>query len=54
MMDLMVGIKVSNTRELSEKGEPDNSSRIWITRDQIAYWEGLSEGLKFVLDQLEK
>ena len=47
-------------RELSErlreteKTEPNNSYQIWITRDQIAYWEGRSEGLKFALDELEK
>jgi hypothetical protein len=38
----------------SEKTEPNNSYQIWIIRDQIAYWEGRSEGLKFALDELEK
>jgi hypothetical protein len=45
-------------RELSarlketEKTEPDNSYQIWIIRDQIAYWEGRSEGLKFALEEI--
>ena len=38
----------------TEKTEPDNSYQIWILRDQIAYWEGRSEGLKFALDELKK
>jgi hypothetical protein len=37
----------------TEKKEPNNSYQIWITRDQIAYWEGRSEGLKFALDELD-
>jgi hypothetical protein len=53
-------IALKKKRELSErlreteKTEPNNSYQIWITRDQIAYWEGRSEGLKFALDELEK
>lgn len=38
----------------TEKKEPTNINQIWIIRDQIAYWEGKSEGLKFALDELEK
>ena len=38
----------------TEKIEPNNSYQIWITRDQIAYWEGRSEGLKFALDELDR
>ena len=38
----------------TEKKEPNNSYQIWITRDQIAYWEGRSEGLKFALDELDR
>jgi hypothetical protein len=38
----------------TEKTEPNNSYQIWITRDQIAYWEGRSEGLKFALDELDR
>jgi hypothetical protein len=38
----------------TEKTEPTNINQIWIIRDQIAYWEGKSEGLKFALDELEK
>jgi hypothetical protein len=51
---------VSKKQELSaklrqtEKTEPNNFYQIWIIRDQIAYWEGKSEGLKFALDELEK
>jgi len=46
--------------ELSEKlkrlegTEPDNFHQLWIMRDQIAYWEGKSEGLKFALDELNQ
>jgi len=51
---------INKKRELSERlrqtetTEPNNSYQIWILRDQIAYWEGKSEGLKFALDELEK
>ena len=38
----------------TEKAEPNNTYQIWILRDQIAYWEGKSEGLKFALDELEE
>jgi hypothetical protein len=38
----------------TEKTEPNNFNQIWIIRDQIAYWEGKSEGLKFALDELER
>jgi hypothetical protein len=36
----------------TEKTEPTNFNQIWIIRDQIAYWEGKSEGLKFALEEL--
>lgn len=36
----------------TEKTDPDNFYEIWLIRDQIAYWEGKSEGLKFTLDLL--
>jgi hypothetical protein len=51
---------VNKKRELSErlrqteKTEPNNFKQIWIIRDQIAYWEGRSEGLKFALDELKR
>jgi ATP-dependent Clp protease ATP-binding subunit ClpA len=51
---------INKKRALSERLrqtetiEPNNSYQIWILRDQIAYWEGKSEGLKFALDELEK
>ena len=35
----------------TEKTEPTNFNQIWIIRDQIAYWEGRSEGLKVALDE---
>jgi hypothetical protein len=38
----------------TEKTEPTNFNQIWIIRDQIAYWEGRSEGLRFALDELER
>ena len=47
-------------RELSEKlkqlenAEPKSFHDIWMTRDQIAYWQGMAEGLKFALDELER
>ena len=34
--------------------KPTNFNQIWIIRDQIAYWEGRSEGLKFALDELKR
>lgn len=37
-----------------EETEPDNFRQIWIMRDQIAYWEGKSEGLQFALEELSK
>jgi hypothetical protein len=46
--------ELSERLSQSEKKEPNNSYQIWIIRDQIAYWEGRSEGLKFALDELEK
>jgi hypothetical protein len=48
---------VSKKRELVEalrqieKTDPTNLNPIWIIRDQIAYWEGMSEGLMFALDE---
>jgi hypothetical protein len=36
----------------TEKTEPTNFNQIWIIRDQIAYWEGKSEGLKFALEEI--
>jgi hypothetical protein len=51
---------VSKKQELSEKlrevekTEPNKFYEIWILRDQIAYWEGKSEGLKFALDEMRK
>jgi len=50
---------VSKKRELSErlrqieKTDPTKFSEIWTIRDQIAYWEGKSEGLKFAIDELK-
>ena len=50
---------VSKKKELSERlrqienTDPNKFSEIWTIRDQIAYWEGKSEGLKFALDELK-
>jgi hypothetical protein len=46
--------KLSERLRQTEKTEPNNFKQIWIIRDQIAYWEGRSEGLKFALDELER
>ena len=46
-------------QELSEKlkglenTEPKNFHDIWMTRDQIAYWQGMAEGLKFAMDEMK-
>lgn len=45
---------LSERLKQTEKADPTNTYQIWILRDQIAYWEGKSEGLKFALDELEK
>jgi len=37
-----------------EETEPNNFHQLWIMRDQIAYWEGKSEGLQFALQELNK
>ena len=46
-------LELSERLRQTEKTEPNNSYQIWIIRDQIAYWEGRSEGLKFALDELD-
>ena len=46
--------QLSERLRQTEKAEPNNTYQIWILRDQIAYWEGKSEGLKFALDELER
>ena len=45
---------LSERLKQTEAAEPKNFYQIWILRDQIAYWEGKSEGLKFALDELQK
>jgi hypothetical protein len=50
---------LAKKQELSEKlrqlenAEPKNFHDIWMTRDQMAYWQGMAEGLKFALDELK-
>ena len=50
---------LAKKQELSEKlrqlenAEPNNFHDIWMTRDQMAYWQGMAEGLKFALDELK-
>lgn len=34
-----------------ENTEPKSFHDIWMTREQIAYWQGMAEGLKFALDE---
>ena len=46
--------QLSERLKQTEKADPNNTYQIWILRDQIAYWEGKSEGLKFALDELKK
>jgi hypothetical protein len=47
-------------QEFSEKlkqlelAEPKSFHDIWMTRDQIAYWQGRAEGLQFALDTIEQ
>jgi uncharacterized hydantoinase/oxoprolinase family protein len=36
-----------------ENDEPKSFHDIWMTRDQIAYWQGMAEGLKFALDEMQ-
>jgi uncharacterized hydantoinase/oxoprolinase family protein len=36
-----------------ENDEPKRFHDIWMTRDQIAYWQGMAEGLKFALDEMQ-
>jgi len=51
---------VAKRHDLSEKlkqleeAEPKNFRDIWMTRDQIAYWQGMAEGLQFALDELRE
>jgi hypothetical protein len=50
---------LAKKQELSEKlrqlenAEPKNFHDIWMTRDQMAYWQGMAEGLQFALDELK-
>jgi hypothetical protein len=41
----------ASLRKLEEE-TPEDSYNITITRDRLAYWEGMAEGLKFALDHL--
>jgi len=46
---------LAKKRELTERlrhlegTDPHNLRELWMTRDQIAYWQGKAEGLKFAL-----
>jgi hypothetical protein len=50
----------SKKQEFSEKlkqlenAEPKNFHDIWMTREQIAYWQGMAEGLKFAQSEMGK
>lgn len=37
-----------------ENAEPKSFHDIWMTRDQIAYWQGRTEGLQFALEEMEQ
>ena len=41
------------TLRQTERSDPSNLSQIWMIRDQIAYWEGKSEGLQLAFDELD-
>jgi len=49
---------LARKQELSEKlkkledAEPKSFRDIWMTRDQIAYCQGMAEGLKFAIDEI--
>ena len=53
------GKALTKKQELSDKlrqledAAPQSFHDIWQTRDQIAYWQGMAEGLKFALDVME-
>jgi len=42
----------SEKLKLLENADPKNFHDIWMTRDQIAYWQGRAEGLQFALDEM--
>ncbi|MBI5075936.1 MAG: hypothetical protein HZB62_12320 [Nitrospirae bacterium] len=44
----------SEKLKLLENAEPKNFHDIWMTRDQIAYWQGRAEGLQFALGELSR
>jgi hypothetical protein len=44
--------ELSEKLKLLENAEPKNFHDIWMTRDQMAYWQGMAEGLKFALDEM--
>lgn len=46
--------QLSDELKKQEKTAPDNFREIWIIRDQIAFWEGKTEGLQYALDVLDK
>jgi len=49
---------VAKKQEFSEKlkhlenEEPKSFHDIWMTREQIAYWQGRAEGLTFALEEM--
>lgn len=45
--------ELSEQLKQQEKTAPDNFKEIWIIRDQIAFWEGKTEGLQYALDVLD-
>jgi len=44
----------SEKLKLLENADPKNFHDIWMTRDQIAYWQGRVEGLQYALDEIKQ
>ena len=45
--------ELSAKLKLLEDAEPKKFHDIWLIRDQIAYWQGMAEGLKFAMDEMD-
>lgn len=44
----------SEKLKLLENADSKNFHDIWMTRDQIAYWQGRVEGLQYALDEIKQ
>ncbi|MBI5847087.1 MAG: hypothetical protein HZB31_03930 [Nitrospirae bacterium] len=47
-------LEFSEKLKLLENADLKNFHDIWMTRDQIAYWQGRAEGLTFALDEFTR